>query len=62
MALNGFRKGILGWGLGDHSAATFEPLWAIVASWQCYFYLTDGWSVYPGFIPDAAQIVSKTVP
>jgi IS1 family transposase len=46
--------------LGDHSAETFKPLWAIVATWTCYFYVTDGWSVYPGFIPDGDQIVSKT--
>jgi insertion element IS1 protein InsB len=46
--------------LGDHSAAAFAPLWAIVGAWQCYFYVTDGWSVYPGFIPDGDQIISKT--
>ncbi len=59
-AVDHFRSGILGWVLGDHSAETFAPLWAIVAQWQCYFYVTDGWSVYPGFIPDGDQIVSKT--
>ncbi|NER83923.1 MAG: IS1 family transposase, partial [Leptolyngbya sp. SIO1D8] len=26
----------------------------------CYFYVTDGWKVYPGFIPDGDQMVSKT--
>jgi len=39
-----------------------------VESWQCYFYVTVrpwrsealGWSVYPGFIPEGDQIVSKT--
>jgi len=46
--------------LGDHSAKTFEPLWAIVETWQCYFYVTHGWSVYPGFIPKGDDIVSKT--
>jgi IS1 family transposase len=46
--------------LGDHSAKTFAPLWAIVGAWQCYFYVTAGWSVYPGFIPVGAQLVSKT--
>ncbi len=55
-----FDPGILGWVLGDHSAETFRPLWAIVATWQCYFYGTEGWSVYPGFIPEGDQIVSKT--
>ena len=41
-AVNHFTPGILGWVLGDHSAATFEPLWQIVGAWQCYFYITDG--------------------
>jgi IS1 family transposase len=59
-AVDHFRSGILGWVIGDHSAATFKPLWLMVAAWQCYFYVTDGWSVYPGFIPDGDQIVSKT--
>jgi len=59
-AVDHFRAGILSWVLGDHSAKTFEPLWVIVGAWQCYFYVTDGWSVYPGFIPPGDQIVSKT--
>ena len=46
--------------LGDHSAKTFEPLWAVVATWKCYFYVTDGWSVYPCFIPAGDQIICKT--
>jgi IS1 family transposase len=60
----------LGWVLGDHSAATFQPLWTIVEHWKCYFYITDseavgtkgasGWSVYPCFISHSDQIVSKT--
>lgn len=59
-AVDHFSQGILGWVLGDHSAETFRPLWITVGAWQCYFYVTDGWSVYPGFIPDGDQIVSKT--
>lgn len=59
-AVDHFRKGILAWTLGDHSADTFEPLWAIIGAWQCYFYVTDGWTVYPSFIPDGDQIISKT--
>ncbi|MBW4581974.1 MAG: IS1 family transposase [Tildeniella nuda ZEHNDER 1965/U140] len=59
-AVNHFSAGILGWVLGDHSGETFKPLWAIVGAWQCYFYITDGWSVYPGFIPPGDQIISKT--
>jgi IS1 transposase len=31
-----------------------------VSRWKCYFYVTDGWPVYPMFIPDGDQIVSKT--
>jgi len=28
--------------------------------WQCYFWVSDGNPVYPGFIPAGDQIVSKT--
>ena len=45
--------------LGDHSAETFKPLWDIVCCWHCYFYVTDGWKVYPQFIDPGDQIVSK---
>jgi IS1 family transposase len=53
-----------------HRAKAFRCLWKIVATWQCYFYVTDseavaakgasGWPVYPGFIPEGDQIVRKT--
>jgi len=59
-AVNHFTAGILGWVLGDHSGETVKPLWAIVGAWQCYFYVTNGWSVYPRFIPPGDQIVSNT--
>ena len=55
-----FKPGILGWVLGDHSAKTFKPLWELVEQWRCYFYVTDGWKVYPMFIPDGDQIICKT--
>jgi IS1 family transposase len=35
-------------------------LWRIVKCWQCFFYVTDRWPVYPIFIEDADHIVSKT--
>ena len=54
-----FKSGILGWVLGDHSAETFASLWELVEVWKCYFYVTDGWPVYPCFIPDGDQIISK---
>ena len=46
--------------MGDHSAKTFQPLWELVGSWKCYFYVTDGWPVYPIFIPDGDPIICKT--
>lgn len=52
-------SGILAWVLGDRSAETFKHLWKIVKCWQSYFYVTDGYKVYPCFIEDADQIVSK---
>lgn len=55
-----FKGGILIWVLGDGSAPTFRPLWKLVKSWGCYFCVTQGWPVYPGFIPDEDRIVSKT--
>ena len=58
--VNHFRAGILGWVVGDHSAETFRPLWALIAWWSCYFWVSDGNPVYPGFIPAGDQIVSKT--
>ncbi|KAM3101273.1 IS1 family transposase [Phormidesmis sp. 146-12] len=59
-AVNHFRAGILAWVVGDHSAETFKPLWQIVCCWHCYFYVTDGWKVYPSFIEEGDHIVSKT--
>lgn len=58
-AVDHFKRGILGWVVGDHSAKTFEPLWSIVSLWKCYFYVTYGWKVYPKFITPGDQIISK---
>ena len=59
-AVDHFKPGILGWVLGDHSAETFRSLWEVVKTWRCYFYVTDGWSVYPCFIANEDHIISKT--
>ncbi|MEG4629488.1 IS1 family transposase [Microcoleus sp. AR_TQ3_B6] len=59
-AVNHTQPGVLAWTIGDRSAETFKPLWRIVKSWHCFFYVTDCWRVYPIFIEDADQIVSKT--
>jgi len=58
-AVNHFSPGILAWVIGDRSSETSSPLWHIVKSWECFFYVTDGYKVYPSFIPDGDQIVSK---
>jgi IS1 family transposase len=58
--VNHFRQGILAWVIGDHSAETFRPLWQLVATWQSFFYVTDGYGVYPCFIAEEDHIVSKT--
>ncbi len=55
-----FQPGILGWVVGDHSAQTFTILWQAIAIWQCYFWVSDGNPVYPGFIPPGDHIISKT--
>lgn len=59
-AVDHFKAGILGWVVGDHSAETFQLLWEVIQVWQCYFWVSDGNPVYPGFIPDGDQIISKT--
>ena len=59
-AVNHKQAGILAWVIGDRSAETFESLWRIVKCWQCFFYVTDAWKVYPTFIAAEDQIVSKT--
>jgi len=59
-AVDHFRAGILGWVIDDHSANTFQRLWQCISFWECYFWVSDGNPVYPIFIPDGDQIVSKT--
>jgi IS1 family transposase len=41
--------GIIAIVIGDCCAETFKPLWQIVKGWQCFFYVTDGYVVYPQF-------------
>lgn len=52
--------GIIAWVLGDRSSETFQPLWQKVKTWHSFFYVTDGYPVYPCFINDADHLVSKT--
>ena len=58
--VNHFKPSLLEWVVGDHSAKTFEPLWAVVSLWNYFFYITDGLKVYPYYILDGDQIVCKT--
>ena len=59
-AVDHFNPGILGWAIGDRSAQSFKPLWQAISFWNCFFWVSDGYAVYPSFIPDGDQIVSKT--
>lgn len=59
-AVSHWRAGILAWVVGDRSAETFKLLWCIVKSWQSFWYVTDGYAVYPVFIEDDSHLVSKT--
>ncbi|WP_448272719.1 IS1 family transposase [Nostoc sp. DSM 114160] len=59
-AVNKSYSGILAWVLGDRSAKTFEKLWKIIKCWRSYFYVTDGYPVYPCFIDHGDHIVKKT--
>jgi IS1 family transposase len=59
-AVNTHSPGILAWVLGDRSSQTFKQLWQIIKCWHCFFYVTDGYPVYPCFINDCDQIVKKT--
>jgi insertion element IS1 protein InsB len=51
--------GILAFVLGDRSSTTFKLLWKIIRGWECFFYVTDGYVVYPQFIDEVDHIVSK---
>jgi len=46
--------------LGDRSSETFKQLWLRIKAWNSYFYVTDGYPVYPCFINQEDHIVSKT--
>ena len=39
---------------------TFEPIWQIIKCWHSFFYVTDGWKVYPMYIEPEDHLVCKT--
>lgn len=59
-AVNKHLPGVIAWVLGDRSSKTFNLLWQIIGRWHSYFYVTDGYPVYPCFISEEDHIVSKT--
>ncbi len=59
-AVNKHNPGVIAWVLGDRSSETFKLLWQIISCWHSYFYVTDGYPVYPCFISNEDHIVSKT--
>ena len=58
--VNHWNQGILLWAVGDRSHQTFEQLWQIIKCWQSFWYVTDGWKVYPMYIQPEDHLVSKT--
>ena len=58
--VNHWRPGILRWVIGDRSSLTFQSLWMTLKCWQSFWYVTDGFSVYPCFIEPEDHLVSKT--
>ncbi len=60
MAVNHFTRKILAWVWGERSAERFKPLCNIVRCWHSFFYVADGYKVYPCFSNESDQIVSKT--
>jgi insertion element IS1 protein InsB len=58
--VNHQKQGILLWNIGDRSHQSFEPLWQIIKCWHSFWYVTDGWKVYPMYIEPEDHLVSKT--
>ena len=58
--VNHWQQGILLWTIGDRSHQTFERIWQIIKFWRSFWYVTDGWKVYPMYIQPEDHLVSKT--
>ena len=58
--VNHQKKGIILWNIGARSHESFQPIWQIVKCWHSFFYVTDGWKVYPMYIEPEDHLVSKT--
>ena len=58
--VNHWNQGILLWTIGDRSHKTFEQIWQIIQCWHSFWYVTDGWKVYPMYIQPEDHLVCKT--
>ena len=58
--VNHKKKGIILWTIGDRSHQTFVLLWSMIKCWHSFWYVTDGWKVYPMYIESPDHLVSKT--
>ena len=48
------------WNIGDRSHRTFEQIWHIIKLWNSFWYVTDGYPVYPSYIEPEDHLVCKT--
>ena len=58
--VNHQKKGTILWNIGDRSHESFEPIWQIIKCWHSFWYVTDGWKVYPMYIQSEDHLISKT--
>lgn len=58
--VNHWRAGILSWTIGDRSSQTFQYIWLIIKCWRSFWYVSDGYCVYPCFIEPEDHLISKT--
>ena len=58
--VNHQKQGIILWNIGARSHESFKPIWQIIKCWHSFFYVTDGWKVYPMYIEPEDHLVSKT--
>ena len=58
--VNHQKTGIILWTIGDRSHQSFEPIWQIIKCWRSFWYVTDGWKVYPMYIKSEDHLISKT--
>ncbi len=58
--VNHWQPGILLWIVGGHSSETFKHLWLTIKCWHSFWYVSDGYPVYPCFIEPEDHLVRKT--